>query len=193
MNDEHSGQLTSAWRIPPYAQGALWIEAEGSAVPTEGDYGLFTLPAPAQMLTVRWSRADGPALARLPWRVDSLDWDGTARAGGYIEALHLAAHAHDSHPITAIYLGGQPLKHTLNGPPTRPDFYSGLAADVGKSTTTWLVHHHSPLADLARQALLHGLRVHLFGRLLGEEGEDGTLREGFALPLLLQAITVFGA
>lgn len=198
MNDELSGQLT-IWSIPAYARSALWLEAEGEAVPTAGEYGLFTLPRPAAALTLRWAGERGPALARLPWRVDTLEWDGSVRAGGYVEAIHVTEIPRVSYPVTVIYLGGQPLRHDVHGYPTSaqrerstyqpPDFYTALAAEVGKSVTTWLVPDESPLAAIAQEALMHNLRLHFFGRLADEASAWG---QTFALPILLQAVTLFG-
>lgn len=199
MNDELSGQLTSSWLIPQYARGALWLETESCTVQTEGDYGQFILNAPASQLTVRWGGDHGPALARLSWQVDTLDWDGRVRVGGYVDAIHVTELPGITYPITVIYMGGQPLKQGAIGfpdtsiraavPYPTPEFYAPLAAEVKQAITTWLVPDESPLATVAQRALMDNLRLHFFGRLSDDESGWGSY---FALPILLQAVTLFG-
>jgi len=89
MNDELSGQLTSGWPLPGYAQGMLWLDTEAGTVQAEGAHGLFQLTAPSPLVTLRWGGEAGPALAQLRWRTDSLEWDGVVRIGGFVDALHL--------------------------------------------------------------------------------------------------------
>jgi hypothetical protein len=199
MSNELNGQLTSRWTIPLYARDALWLETDSGAVRADGEKGLFTLDAPTSMLTLRWSSVDGPALARLAWKAGNLEWDGTVRIGGYIDAIHLTEIPGVSFPITVIYMGGQPLKHDLVPYPTNtlrahppyraPDFHSGLASELPESVTTWLVSNDSPLTVMAQDAMLNDLRLYLFGRLADDKSSWGT---HFALPLLLEAITLFG-
>jgi hypothetical protein len=199
VNDELSGQLTSTWPIPSYAQDALWLASESEVVPTEGEYGLFTLSVPSQSLVVRWGGADGPALARMNWQADTLDWRGTVRMGGYVDAIHVTQIPNITYPITVIFMGGQPLRDDMTGYPTgegrshipypAPEFYSGLASDTSPSVTTWLVPDESPLAGLAQNAIMDNLRLHFYGRLASDESEWGA---HFALPILLQSVTLFG-
>lgn len=195
MNDQCSGQLTSDWRIPAYAQAMLWLESESGVVQAQGINGLFQLAAPSQTVVVRWGGAEGPALAQLRWRADSLDWDGSARIGGFVDALHLTD---QPHPIAVLSVGGQPLKaDTPPYPPARerarvpyaaPAFADGLAEEVEEGLTTWLAPDDSPLLTLAQDALVSKLRVYCFGRLAAE---DGGWHEHFALPILLEAMTLF--
>ena len=117
MNDQLSGQL--GWTIPAYARDLLWLESEAGAVRVEGAQGLFTLDAPAQVLTLRWGSADGPALTQLRWQVDSLEWDGSVRIGGYIDAMHITELDDLPAPITILHVGGQPLKPEVSAYPTR--------------------------------------------------------------------------
>ncbi len=199
MNDELTGQLTSGWIIPAYARSVLWLETETGIVQTEGEHGLFTLDHPSPQIIVRWAGMEGPALARLPWQVDTLDWDGQVQVGGYVDAIHVTELPGVSYPVTVIYMGGQPLKYHLSGYPNSsmratppypaPDFYSGLAAEVRLSATTWLVPDESPLAEMAQYAMMENLRLYFFGRLADDESSWG---QYFALPILLQAVTLFG-
>ncbi|MDX1993845.1 MAG: hypothetical protein SF029_15770 [bacterium] len=199
MNDELSAQLTLNWRIPTYARAALWIETDTGTVPLESEVGLFTLNYPAALLTLRWGSPDGPALARLPWKPDSLDWDGTVKMGGYVDAIHVTEIGGISYPVTVIYMGGQPLKASTSGfpdaalrnrpPYPAPEFYAGLAAEVGQSATTWLVPDESPMAAMAQHAMMNNLRLYFFGRLADD---NSGWAAHFALPLLLQAATLFG-
>ncbi len=195
MNDERSGQLTSTWPIPAYAQGLLWLETESGAVRTEGEHGLFQLNAPSPVVIVRWGGASGPALAQLRWRADSLAWDGSVRVGGFVDALHLTD---QPHPLAVLSVGGQPLKYDTvpypgagerpRVPYTAPAFGDGLAQEVEEALTTWLAPDDSPLLGLAQDALVSKLRVYCFGRLADE---DGGWHAHFALPILLEGMTLF--
>src|SRR5688572_16967450 len=89
MNDTRTGQLTTQWTIPTFARSSLWLETESGCVQAEGPRGLFTLPAPAEQLILRWGGAEGSVLASLRWQTDSLDWNGQVRLGGMVEATHM--------------------------------------------------------------------------------------------------------
>lgn len=197
MNDQLSGQL--GWTIPAYARGLLWLESEaGAAVKLEGAQGLFTLENPAQELTLRWGGAEGPALARLGYRADSLEWDGVVRIGGYIDALHVAELEDLPAPVTILHLGGQPLKSGISAYPTRaarravpyrvPSFFDGIADDVEESVTTWMALEDSAALTLAQDALVSKLPVYCFGRLAAQNAGWHDL---FALPLALEGMTLF--
>lgn len=199
MNDELSGQLTAAsWRIPEYARSALWIETDSDSVQTEGERGLFELNTPAQELVVRYGHEAGPALALLRWQPDSLEWDGTVRVGGFVDALHLAEYP-GLGAVGILHLGGQPLKpdvsmehsgaQRLNAHTYEPpDFFAGAADELTETTTTWLIGDDSPLLTLAQDALMNKLRVWFSGRLAAHKsGWD----KHFALPLLLESVMLF--
>src|SRR3954471_4373088 len=115
MNDQLSGQL--GWPIPVYARNLLWLESGAGVCKLEGAQGLFTLDAPAQVLTLRWGSAQGPALTQLRWHADSLEWDGSVRVGGYVDAMHSTELDDLPAPITILHLGGQPLKPEISAYP----------------------------------------------------------------------------
>ncbi|MBK8027134.1 MAG: hypothetical protein IPK19_38535 [Chloroflexi bacterium] len=198
MNDQLSGQLVLDWAIPKYAQEMFWLESPSGAVQTEGVQGLFTLPEPADSLVLRWGGAEGPALARLAWRVDSLEWDGTVRLGGYIDAMHIAPAGEVDGAIVVLHLGGQPLKpgaapyvggaQRKSLPYQTPGFFEGIDDDTAESFSTWLAVDDSPVLALAQDALVSKLRVWCFGRLTAEKAR---WHERFALPLWLGEMTLF--
>lgn len=198
MNDELSGQLVGTrYRIPQYAQGSLWLETETDRVKLEGETGLFTLTAPAQMLTLRYGHEIGPALTVLGWKADSLEWDGTVRMGGYVDALQLAEISGFG-AVAVLFLGGQPLNAQANvAPPVKlrntdvyvsPDFYTGIVDEIDETCSTWLVGEDSALLTLAQDALMNKLRVWFTGRLADH---NSGWEKQFALPLLLEAVTIF--
>lgn len=199
MNDERSAMLTAAgWTIPIYAQGLLYIETDAETVAAEGERGLFTLTTAAQDVTVRYGVTDGPALARLCWQPDCLEWDGAVRLGGYVDALGLSDHAALG-AVVVIRLGAQPLKPGAQPTftPSRRaqaatyaplDFFAALADDVPETSSSWLVGEDSPLLPLAHDALMNKLRVWFKGTLAAHK--SGWERY-FALPLLLEEVTIF--
>jgi hypothetical protein len=200
LNDELSGQLAvKGWRIPQYAQNSLYLETESATVKAEGQSGLFTLPAPASQITVRWGHEEGAALASLPWRVDSLEWDGEVNIGGYVDAVHLMTIDEAEGEFAAVIcLGGQPVHRGAALYPaaasrtksayTHPDFYAMIDDSVLETNTTWLAAEDSPLLTLAQDAMLNKLRVIFSGRLSPDgAGWDKLL----ALPLRLESVTLF--
>ncbi len=198
MNDELSGQLAGpGWQIPDYAQRAIWLETESGVVRTEGPRGLFTLAAPAEWLTVRFGHAAGPALTRLRWHPDNLEWDGKARVAGVIEALHLTGRTVPGVTIGVLHLIGQPLSIAALPYPS-PDERTGdvyhlpevvpLAGLIDETLTTWLVGEDSPLMGLVHDAFSNGVRVWFTGELAEE---DSGWERFFALPLLLETVTLF--
>ena len=199
MEQVQKGKLVASnWAIPRYGQGLLWLESRSGLVQPKGEHGLFTLETFTPNLVLRWGKQDGPALAHLPYREETLGWDGAVRIGGYIDALYMTEIPGLDFPIMLVYLGGQPLKHHHNPYPAAamrtqtpfptPDFYVGLAAEVPETITTWLVAEHSPLSTLAHDAMVNNLRLYCFGRLAEEAGG---WHNYFALPILLEAIMVF--
>lgn len=197
MNDELSGQLTSDWRIPAYARGLLWLETESDTVQVEGTRGSFRLSAPAPILTLRWGGADGPALTQLRWQVDSLEWDGSVRIGGYVDALHVTEQLDLPEPVTLLMVGGQPLKpgpafptaaQRKQVPYPVPSFFDGIDQAVSEGVTTWMALTDSPALVLAQDALVSKLPVYCFGSLAED---DAGWHELVALPISLDAMTIF--
>lgn len=201
MNDELSGQLTADWRIPAYAQKMLWLSGTGDnvqGVRTEGDTGLFELQRPAPIVTIRWGAADGIPLAQLRWRIDNLEWNGSVRIGGFIASMHLMDFAPLDMPLVVLHIDGQPLKpetqpytsasQRSQWPYAAPDFHAGIDETSAADTTTWLVSYDSPLAALAQDAMSGKALIYAYGRL---PDEARGWHQVFALPILLDAMTVF--
>lgn len=199
MNDEISGQLTKDWTIPGYMQTHLWLEGDGGTAKTEGPYGLFEFPAPCPIVTLRWGGERGSALIQFPWQPDSLEWDGSVRVGGYVDAIVTGKDAQTGLSIAVISVGGQPINAQVSPyPPASareripyqsPDFHQGVAMDVGESLTTWIIRDDSSLMAAMRDALIHNLRLHVWGRFV--ENDHGW-HEQFAMPIFLEAVTLFG-
>ncbi len=198
MNDELSAQLTSDWPVPSYARGMLWLESDTTApVRTEGEHGLFTLEAPSPLLTVRWGGAAGSTLAQLRWQADNLGWEGELKIGGLVDTLHITSVAGMEYPIAVLSVGGRPLAPGAAAylptaargrvPYTYPNFDEGLS-EAEDSVTTWLAPDDSPLVALAQDALVSRLPVYCFGRLADEAYGWHSY---FALPILLEALTLF--
>jgi hypothetical protein len=199
MNDELSGQLTAEyWRIPEYAVDSLWLETESETLQTAGAAGLFELTVPAQALTLRWGGERGPALARLGWQVDNLQWDGSVRIGGFVDALHMTTLERDEMALTVLFMGGQPLKPKSRPYPDMharaqvpyavPSFEDGIADEVPEDVTTWLAPEDSPLVTMAQDAMMNKLRIYCFGHIAPAVGG---WHWHFGLPILLESITLF--
>jgi hypothetical protein len=196
MNDSLSAQLCSAWSIPAYARGHVWVATESDAVRAEGARGLFTLSAPADEVIVRWGSPDGPALRHLRWMPDALDWDGSVAVGGYIDAVHTTELPGLPEALAILFVGGAPLRSDAHPFPTggrraqpiAPPAFAAARLDIDESVTTWLALDGSPALALAQDALVTKLRVHLYGRLVEDRHP---LAEHVALPIALEAITVF--
>jgi hypothetical protein len=197
MNDGRSGQLTSGWTIPPYARELLALDAGADSVKIEGEKGLFTLDAPADALTVRWG-SDGAGLTQLAWRVDTLEWDGTARIGGMVEAIHITELPGMKFSVGIIQFEGQPVRpgfqpypaarHRSQVPYASPDFFAGVDEDIDPGVTTWLVADESALMPVMMDALMNKQRLYVYGRLADEKMG---WHKHVALPLLLESVTLF--
>lgn len=198
MNDDLSGQLTQAWVIPPYAQDQLWVDSESSSAQCAGAHGLFELDAPTAILTVRWGSNDGAALTQLRWRIDNLQWDGSVRLGGMVEAIHLTELPDTDLPMAVIAFSGQPLH-----PQTRPyydasqraithfdapDYLSGVDDSHMPRVVTLITLAESPLVSTAQESLMNQVPLHVYGRLADEA--DGWHRF-FALPIVWESVTIF--
>ena len=176
----------------------LWLTTEADAVRVEGAHGLFTLTAPADTLTLRWGGADGAALAQFRWQVDTLEWDGAVRVGGFIDSMHITTIPQLPAPIVVLHVGGQPLKPGVKPFPALadrartpypiPSWGDGIDDAVDEGVTTWMAFDEDPALTLAQDALVSKLRVYCFGRLAGQR--DGW-HEHFALPIALEGMTLF--
>jgi hypothetical protein len=200
MNDEIRNQLTDTWSIPAYARNHLWVEGMSGAAQAEGEHGEFELPSPSPDLTIYWQDVhQGAALAHMPYKPATLNWDGRVRIGGYVDAIHITPINGGEVTVAVIHLGGQPLHHHIEPYATpyareqasfAPDFHTALCSNVAESFSTWLALEDSPLTRMAYDSMLNNLRLHCFGRLADDASGWGNL---FALPILLEAVTVFGS
>ena len=199
MNDELTGQLVNrTWDIPRYAQSALWLVTDTESVQVEGSRGLFELTTPASKLHLRYGTADGPVLAVLPWQADTLEWNGTVKLGGYVDAVQLAELPRSEVTVSVLYLSGRPLKSGASTYPharrrhdgnyDRLDFQQSINNKIDETTTTWLISDDSPLITLAQDSMLQGLPVWFSGRL-ADEGSHW--EDHFALPLILESLLLF--
>jgi len=198
MNDQLSGQLCARWTIPAYALDLLWLTTDNDAVRVDGAKGLFTLTAPAEVLTLRWGGADGAPLTQLRWQADSLEWDGTVRLGGFIDAMHITQLAALPAPIVVLSIGGQPLKPSVKPFPTLadrkrvpyavPSFSEGIEDQTQEGVTTWIAFEEDAALTLAQDALVSKLRVHVYGRMAEQKAGWHDL---FALPIALEGMTLF--
>jgi hypothetical protein len=195
MNDELSAQLSSRYSLPLYARDQLYVQTPEGVVKAEGEHGLFTLPAPALRVIVRWGGADGAILAALNWQADNLEWDGVVRLAGYFDAVHLSEIG--SAAVALLWMGAQPLKpasaaypaaSTRKFPIAFPDAFTQTVDDVQENIVTWVADAESPVYGLAHDALVSKLRVFAFGRLADDKS---AWHKRFALPLLLESITLF--
>jgi hypothetical protein len=199
MNDALNAQLASSWTIPPYARDLLWVESESGVAQAEGAKGLFTLPAPAEVLTIRWGSADGSPLVQLRWQPDSLNWDGAVRIGGFIDAMHVAELPDLDTPLFILTIGGQPLRPNITPfpdtaqrqlPIAAPDFSAAVAEEVDEAFTIWAALDESPTLAFAQDALVSKMRVHCYGHLTDQKWG---WHEFLALPIALEGMTLFGS
>lgn len=176
----------------------LWLTTEADAVRVEGAHGLFTLTTPADVLTLRWGGSEGAALAQFRWQVDTLEWDGSVRIGGFIDAMHITTIPALPAPIVVLHVGGQPLKPGVKPFPALadrartpypiPSWDDGIDREIDEGVTTWMAFDEDPALMLAQDALVSKLRVYCFGRLANQR--DGW-HEHFALPIALEGMTLF--
>jgi hypothetical protein len=199
MNDETRNQLTSPeiWTIPAYAQDMLYVDSISGSTKAYGATGEFELIARSDDVTVYWQDIQqGVALAHLDWKADSLDWDGSVKIGGYIDAIHMTDLNSDQ-SVLIVELGGQPLLPSAKPHPigkdrqtawVKPEFHTALSTNTPNCFSTWIITRDSPLARVAYDSMLNNFRLHCFGRLAGDQtGWDDLC----ALPILLESLTVF--
>lgn len=198
MNDDLAGQLTSDWRIPDYAQNRLWLDSDSSSAQCEGENGLFELDAPAQVLTLRWNGEDGLPLTQLNWQIDNLQWDGSVRLGGLVEAVHLTELPDVDFPMAIIFFSGQPLrpetspysKPMLRGQAqfTAPDYLDGVDDELDPMTVPLITFADSPLVTIAQESLTQHIPLHIYGTL---DNSDANWHDYFALPIVWESVTIF--
>lgn len=198
MNDDLTGQLTHNWELPTYAQNHLWLDGDASSAKCEGTHGLFELDAPEQILTLRWGSNDGAALTQLKWQIDNLQWDGSVRLGGIVEAVHLTELPDIELPMAVIYFSGQPLYPYTTPYPnaaqrqlTRfeiPNYIDGVDDNIQPTIVTLITMAESPLVAVAENSLLNSVPLHVYGSLAHQD--DGW-HEFFAMPLVWESVTIF--
>jgi len=198
MNDDLAGQLTSTWQIPDYAQNRLWLDSEASSAKCEGEKGLFELDAPAQILTLRWNSDDGIPLTQLTWQIDNLQWDGSVRLGGLVEAVHLTELPGVDFPMAVVFFSGQPLRPAVTCYPDAsqrdaknfpiPDYVAGVDDNLEPMTVPLITFADSPLVSIAQESLTQKTPLHVFGTL---DSSDSHWHEFFALPIVWESVTVF--
>jgi hypothetical protein len=183
-----------SYHIPNYAVSSLLLQSGDEFAQLDNASGMFRLECnPAAWLPLRWKTPDGPMLIVLNWQSGSLEWDGQVAVGGYIDTIHLRRDSLTGVPLAMICLGGQPMNLTYlkqQALALELAAHRGLAAQLPKTTTTWIIQQDDPMLEIAQSALFHNTMVHLFGRLA--EDDDSIVNQ-FALPLQLEAITAFAA
>lgn len=198
MNDDLTGQLTDEWLIPEYAQKLLWLDSDASSAQCEGQNGLFELDAPAQILTLRWGSMDGAPLTQLRWQIDNLQWDGSVRVGGMVEAIHVKEYEQLDFPISIVYFSAQALKphampypdasqRTLTSFPV-PFYEDDVEVDDEPSIITLIVPTDSHLAGAAQDSLMNKSPMHVYAHLATE---DEGWHHFFAQPIIWDAVTLF--
>lgn len=195
MNDEHAGQLSADWRIPAYAQGKLWLAGEAGSAMCEGDSGLFELPVPEPILSLRWGSDEGAVLRQFRWQADSLGWRGDFRMGGMVEAIHMMQLPGADFPLVVALFSAQPLMPDVTPFPDLmkpyydpPDWYEGIDDEIEPALVTLIAPEESSLASVAQDAMMNKIPLHVYGTLASDE-------QGFhhivPLPLMWESVTLF--
>lgn len=198
MNDDLAGQLTGDWIIPEYARNRLWLDTESGPARCEGAQGLFELEAPAQVLTLRWNGDDGLPLRQLNWQIDNLQWDGSVRLGGLVEAIHLTELPGVDFPMAIVFFSGQVLRPgtvPYAGVAMReakafaiPDYLEGVDDEHEPMTVPLITFADSPLVGIAQDSLVQKHPLHVYGRL---DNSEARWDQFFAVPIVWESVTVF--
>lgn len=198
MNDELTGALCDDYTIPSYAQDRLWLDSEATSARCEGETGLFSLSAPAPLLTLRWNGADGMPLTMLKWQADNLQWDGSIRLAGIVEAIHLTELEDIEMPMALIYFSAQSLVPEIQQYPDAsqrklsrimpPQFLDGINELETPMIVPLITFAESPLVAIAQESLMQKNPLYVFGKLADEEDD---WHEYFALPIVWESVTVF--
>jgi hypothetical protein len=167
-------------------------------LPTSGKQGEFTLAAPLTApVALRWGTAHGPTLTLLPVPPAgsrSLGWQGQVIVGGFIDRIHACEIGGLEVAIVEVVGGAFAAGHTAL--PSLTDMRGGVFARPSNAephtsgdSFPLIALAESSVAALAQDALVSGLAVDAYGRLADEAGG---WHEALGLPLLLEALTLFG-
>ena len=198
MVHQQTFQLTSDWRIPSYAQAMIWAKNEIDAAQAEGNQGTVTMQVDKSPITLHWGGPQGPAITQIKWQPQDLQWDGSIRIGGMVDAIHLSAFPGIEEAIAVVHIGGQPLLPDTVAfakgsqrqaiPYADPEWMEGIDSEVAFGYTTWLVGEDSPLYAVIYDALSSKMPIHAYGLL---PSVTQGWHQQLALPILLQSVTVF--
>ena len=189
-------KLCKTWKIPDYAQPYLSVMTDGGdEIDIIGEQGEFSVSDTATHIIIRWGNSP---LVQLSWQRDTLDWTGSVRVGGFVTAIHMTQLPAIDLSLAIITMEAYPLKQSVKPflssaerdqlPYAPSDFLDGIHDESDEGVTTWLAEIDSPLMAVMQDAMNQGHRVYAFGQLAGEE--QGW-HKFFALPILLESVTLF--
>lgn len=188
---------SSGWKIPAYLQSHLYVETPHETVQAKGDVGLFTLTQATDTLDLVMGGAGGTRIARLAWQHGGLGWRGDVRIGGMVDSMTLLTV--NEQPLSAANVAGLLMK-----PNARPCVNAGkrgiadmepmsyreglFSLDDDEQLTTWVMPEGGGFAAMLESAMFNSSKVWM----VGEVATEGSgLHTHFALPLVLQQLTVF--
>ena len=191
--------LAPHWEIPSYVQNHLWVETETEVAQSTGMHGHISTTTSPNILLLRWGSATGAPLNQFSYQQGMVDWRGEVRLAGDPDSIHALELADLDITLAIILFSGQPLQaHTQPYPPAseraaletyETDYWHGVNSDIPAGLTSWIADAESPLVSLLQEAMMNRHQVYVFGRLAPEHLG---YHYRFALPILLEAVTVFG-